>query len=261
MYHKSGGGDFLTAIVLMSAFSALCALWPGFAAWACANVSAPLTAFLACAAPFSAIMAFIIKPRLITIALIFCLTWAPPMAMPQRNIPEASQSDLIALCRTLTEELNALERSVPEANEALTIAQRVMNSPSAPRAAYFPGIMRRLSLAGIYIPVTGEAIVDTSRPAAGLIFTAAHELAHMQGIACETKANIAAYEACIYHGGAAEYSAKIWALAYALSRLENEEITFNIAPEIRNDIQNLPVSGENCAQYARLADYLANSQK
>ena len=121
--------------------------------------------------------------------------------------------------------------------------------------------MRRLSLAGIYIPVTGEAIVDTSRPAAGLIFTAAHELAHMQGIACETYANIAAYESCISTGGAAEYSAKIWALAYALSRLEDREISINIAPEIKNDLRNLPASGENCAQYALLADYLANSQK
>lgn len=245
---------------MMSVFSALCALWPGFAAWACVNVSVPLTAFLAATAPFSAMMAALIKPRFIALALIFCLSWVPPMAAPQRNIPEASQNDLRNLCHILTEDLNAMGRIVPDPDEALTIAQRVMNSPSAPRAAYFPGIMRRLSLAGIYIPVTGEAIIDTSRPAAGLIFTAAHELAHMQGIACETYANIAAYEACVSNGGAAEYSAKIWALAYALSRLE-DEIALSLTPEIRCDIHNLPASGENCTQYALLADYLANSQK
>ena len=62
--------------------------------------------------------------------------------------------------------------------------------------------MRALSLAGLYVPWTAEAIYDPTAPAAAQPFTAVHELMHMGGVADEGQANIYAYIACQRYGGA-----------------------------------------------------------
>lgn len=254
-----------------AALAALCALWPAFAGAMAEYVSLPAARILARLSALAPVplaffvltaVAIMAKPRvLMALALaaaLFAATWAPVMTGNREDIPRASVGGLIDLCARLTDELNSQGRCVPAPVEALQIARRAMNAPAAPKAALFPGIMRRFRLAGIYIPVTGEAVVDITRPAAGLTFTAAHELAHMQGFGCEMQANIAAYEACVLHGGAAAYSARLWALRYAIARLGDDwRHASGLTGVIRRDLAAIPYAAGAAESYAALADYLA----
>lgn len=82
------------------------------------------------------------------------------------------------------------------------------------------GILRRLSIAGIYNPFTGEANVDNASPALPRIFTVAHEIAHGYGITSEAEANFVAYLACMHSNNPlANYAG-----AYALWRQMAGEI-------------------------------------
>ncbi len=57
-------------------------------------------------------------------------------------------------------------------------------------------LMSRTGIAGIYIPLTGEANVNPDTPESMLPFTMVHELSHRQGIAPEDEANFAAFLSC-----------------------------------------------------------------
>jgi hypothetical protein len=257
-------------IGLSAVFAALCAMWPAFAAAAAEYVSVPAARALArisALAPVSAVLVLLaaaavaIKPRvLMALSLSLALlvvNWAPVAATAHDEITEASEEKLAALCLRLTRELNARGRDVPAPKEALAVARKAMNAPAAPRAALLPRLMRKFGLAGIYIPITGEAVVDITRYPAGLTFTAAHELAHMLGAGGETQANIAAYEACAAYGGAAAYSARLWALRYAIARLGGDwRYASGLNAEIYNDLARIPYA-TTAADYAALADYLA----
>src|SRR5690606_40629206 len=52
------------------------------------------------------------------------------------------------------------------------------------------GTLRRMSIAGIYNPFTGEANLDNAMPSLPQIFTTAHEIAHGYGITSEGEANL-----------------------------------------------------------------------
>lgn len=163
-----------------------------------------------------------------------------------------------SLCAELVNGLNASGRNVQPFSVTLAAAQDVMNAPAAPKAARYPELLRVIGAAGIYIPLTGEALVDVTRSDASLPFTAAHELAHMLGIGSETEANIAAYEACVASGGAFAYSARLWALKYAMCRLEDSEwIYAALDCHIAADLHAIPYSGDGSDEYAALTDCLA----
>lgn len=82
------------------------------------------------------------------------------------------------------------------------------------------GVLRRLSITGIYNPYSGEANVDASLPKLVGLFTTAHEIAHAYGVTSEAEANFVAYLACIKSGNArAQYAAE-----YALWRYFAAEI-------------------------------------
>lgn len=256
------------ALGLSALFAALCALCPDFAGWAAEWVSTPVNraiAALNAAAGLPVVLialcatAIAAKPRALAAiavaAVLFSAAWTPVATREYETVPEAPRERLVELCARLVCELNANGRCVAAPEEALELAREAMNAPAAPRAALLPGIMRGLKLAGIYVPVAGEAVVDVTRPAAGLVFTAAHELAHMLGVADETQANIMAYEKCVAHGGAAAYSARLWALRYALDRLGGGDYAARLDPAIYSDMNSLPCAVEG--GYAALADYLA----
>ena len=134
-----------------------------------------------------------------------------------------------------------------------------MNAPARPKAARFPAWLRRLKAAGMYVPFTGEALVDPTRSAAGLPFTAAHELAHMLGVGNEGAANIAAYAACVEYGEAAGYSARLWALKYAMGRLTDADWVYALLPrETAADLAQIPWAGGG-GEYDALVDYLCAS--
>ena len=82
------------------------------------------------------------------------------------------------------------------------------------------GTLRRLSIAGIYNPFTGEANVDNASPALPRIYTIAHEIAHGYGITSEAEANFVAYLACMH----SKNPLANYAGAYALWRQMAREI-------------------------------------
>lgn len=125
-----------------------------------------------------------------------------------------------ALCRALIDALNASELSFTGGEGALRIAERAALLPEGSvKAARYPEWMNRLRLAGFYAPWTGEALVHPDLAAEATPFVACHELMHRRGFADEGQANIAAWQACIAHGGEAATSAKLWALRSAMASL------------------------------------------
>lgn len=62
-----------------------------------------------------------------------------------------------------------------------------------------PGVLRKLGITGIYMPYTGEALLEKSHPQPEKIFVMAHELAHSFGVTDEGEANLVAYLSCIAH--------------------------------------------------------------
>lgn len=82
------------------------------------------------------------------------------------------------------------------------------------------GTLRRMSIAGIYNPFTGEANLDNAMPSLPQIFTTAHEIAHGYGITSEAEANFVAFLACIK----SEDPLGKYAAAYALWRQMAGEI-------------------------------------
>ena len=59
-------------------------------------------------------------------------------------------------------------------------------------------LMTYTHISGIYMPLTGEANVNTNYPDYVVAYSTAHEKAHQRGIAGEDEANFAAFLACVY---------------------------------------------------------------
>ncbi|MFN2422699.1 MAG: DUF3810 family protein [Cryomorphaceae bacterium] len=94
------------------------------------------------------------------------------------------------------------------------------------------GLLRRMSIAGIYNPWTGEANVDHIYGPLPRIFTAAHEMAHAFGVTSEAEANFTAYLACLSaNDPLARYAAE-----YALWRTLAGEVNRSYPPEIRESL-------------------------
>ena len=60
--------------------------------------------------------------------------------------------------------------------------------------------MSKMHITGIYVPFTGEANVNVDFPDYNLPFTAAHEMAHLMGVAREDEANFIAFLVCLHSG-------------------------------------------------------------
>lgn len=268
---KTAGAIFC---VMLAAFAVCCISLTGFSRFVARNVSVPamqLIARLSARAPFpvtgpalAAVCVLIALLRrqaiapVIAIFTAFAVIWLPCIAPLGAQPAAASESDVRGLCAELVGELNASGRSALPVSEMLDAAREAMNAPAAPKAARYPEFLRAIKAAGIYIPLTGEALVDVTRPDTSLPFTAAHELAHMLGIGDETEANLAAYKACVAHGGAFAYSARLWALKYAMSRLDDTEWIYGALPgDIAADLRAIPYSGGCSDEYAALTDCLA----
>lgn len=263
-----------TLCFLTAAFATFCMSLTGFSRFFASNVSVPamgLAARLSACAEFpitgpalaAVCMVFALlrrraKAPFIALLITFTVIWLPCLAPQSAQPTEAPESCVRSLCAELVDELNASGRSVMPVSEMLDNARAAMNAPAAPKAARYPEFLRAIKAAGIYIPVTGEALVDITRPQASLPFTAAHELAHMLGTGDETEANLAAYEACVARGGAFAYSARLWALKYAMGRLDDGEWIYGaLGGDIAADLRAIPYSGEGTDEYAALTDCLA----
>ena len=149
----------------------------------------------------------------------YALLWYPAYwAQPEEVYPMPAAPQLAWLCQSLIDSLNASPLEAP--SDILPEASAAAGLPGViVKAARYPEWMRALHLAGLYAPWTGEAIIDAEAPPWLIPFTAVHELMHMDGIADEGEANIAAWRCCLDHGGAFADSARLWALRYAMGLL------------------------------------------
>jgi len=152
------------------------------------------------------------------------LLWAPARAIPAVTLPSPETGALIQLCQSLIDDLNASPLAFPDPAQTLARAPEVAGlAGCAVKAARYPEWMRSCQAAGLFVPLTGEALVDASAPASLLPFTAVHELMHLAGVADEGAANIAAWRRCVAADEPFANSARLWALRYALGLLRQRD--------------------------------------
>ena len=160
----------------------------------------------------------------VALGSLLALLWGPALALPVPSVTEPDDGQLVRLCDALIERLNASELCFPEASEVLRRAPEVAGSGCrGVKAARYPEWMRAARVCGLFVPLTGEALIDASAPAALIPFTAVHELTHLSGVADEGAANIAAWRRCVDAGGALAGSARRWALRYARGILRQRD--------------------------------------
>lgn len=95
-----------------------------------------------------------------------------------------------------------------------------LHLPSRPKIAIFSSLMSRSLTYGMYIPWTGEALLNGSTPPPALAFSVCHEMAHQHGVAREDEANFIGYLACQRHPDPLfRYSGARAALGEALAQL------------------------------------------
>ena len=152
------------------------------------------------------------------------LLWAPACARPVAAVPEADDARLALLCDGLIGSLNDAPLAFPDPQDVLTRAAEVAGMPGcAVKAVRYPEWMAASRAWGLFVPLTGEALVDAAEPAPLLPFTAVHELMHLSGIADEGAANVAAWNRCLAAGGPFADSARLWALRYAMGLLRGRD--------------------------------------
>lgn len=152
--------------------------------------------------------------------------------------------ELLGLCEELALEANLLRKDLPsDASGVLRVDRRMvldrrndgydrlhgalvpvlpalLHEPSRPKIALFGSLMSRSLTYGMYIPWTGEALLNGSTPAPALAFSVCHEMAHQQGIAREDEANFIGYLACRLHPDPLfRYSGARAALSEAMAQL------------------------------------------
>lgn len=151
----------------------------------------------------------------------WCLLWLPAGWAEADLLPPAPEpARLEALCARLTDALSESPLVLPDPAAVLADAPGVAGLPGATvKAARYPEWMRAGHAAGVFVPWTGEALVDAAACPALIPYTAVHELTHLSGVAGEGAANIEAYRRCEAAGGAFALSARLWALRYAAGLL------------------------------------------
>lgn len=95
---------------------------------------------------------------------------------------------------------------------------------STPKRAVAYPVLARLGISGIYVPFTGECIVNTVSTDPFLPSTMCHELAHRLSFAPEQDANLIAYLACMQSEDATfRYSGALMAFTYCYNALSEPE--------------------------------------
>lgn len=180
-------------------------------------------------------------------AALFLALWGlnyqrPPLAaLAGLAVAPAPADELAALLEELVSDANAARRALPEdAAGVLRLAPRpqvlertaagfaaaaarhrfLAGPPGRPKPALLSALLARLGIVGIYVPFTAEPLVNTTVPDPELPFAAAHELAHLRGLAREDEANFAAWLACRAHPDPAfRYAGALAASLYASGAL------------------------------------------
>lgn len=158
------------------------------------------------------------------LATALALLWGPAWAAPVADAPMPDAARLSRLCDSLIDGLNAACGPFPDPADSLAMAPAVAGMAGcAVKAARYPAWMALAGAWGVFVPLTGEALVDAAAPAPLIPFTAVHELTHLTGVADEGAANVAAWERCMAAGGSFADSARLWALRYAMGQLHDAD--------------------------------------
>lgn len=134
------------------------------------------------------------------------LSWAQNHGM---SVSGGTVADLEGLARSLARRAGELRPrdqeptawATPELSRAVTAAYQrwgateplLAGNWASPKAFPVPEVLSYLGIAGIFIPHTGEPLVNTGPNNWQLPFTAAHEAAHLRGWAREDEANFLAF--------------------------------------------------------------------
>lgn len=105
-----------------------------------------------------------------------------------------------------------------------------------------PGILRKFGITGIYMPLTGEALLEKSHPQPEKTFVMAHELSHSFGVTDEGEANLVAYISCVAHPKESiRYAGHLAMWEYVLWELHRRHITveLELEPLVQKDLERL----------------------
>ncbi|MDR0325242.1 MAG: DUF3810 domain-containing protein [Oscillospiraceae bacterium] len=95
---------------------------------------------------------------------------------------------------------------------------------SPPKRAFSYPVLGMLGISGIYVPFTGEAVVNTISTDPFLPSVMCHELAHRLGFAPEEDANLVAYLACMESNEPIfRYSGALMAFTYCYNALSSQQ--------------------------------------
>ncbi|TVP74687.1 MAG: DUF3810 family protein [Gemmatimonadales bacterium] len=131
-------------------------------------------------------------------------------ADPEAPLPALSHRSLV----------RALEPAWLEAADRWPLPPEARWRMGAPKPLWASEAVRRLGIAGIYFPYTGEALVVAGRPASAAPRDLAHEMAHQRGIAREDDANATAYLVGLHAEDAAvRYAVALFIQRQALNAL------------------------------------------
>lgn len=164
--------------------------------------------------------------RLVSVyALSFALIWLPIAGTPSIPFSASRRSapSVYALCEELALKANGQYKYYDA--DAGNVTQRVGEAllrltgrESRAKFSIWPVWMRKVNLAGLCFPWSGEAVVRGDMPRIALPFVMAHESAHQIGYGPEYEANYIAYRALEGDEGLS-YSSTLFALYYSMEAL------------------------------------------
>lgn len=194
---------------------------------------------------------FIMNPLCVAsvIALVFVLNCGinyyrkPFSEVSGLTVKASPKSELVALCKELTEKNNTLRAKVKTDKNGVmklsdssiyvtaakardTYAKMSGTYPTlksgygAPKPVLCSKLMSYSNITGIFFPFTFEANVNVDIPAYSIPAVMCHELTHLRGYMREDEANFSAYLACQKSGNIDfEYSGNMLAFVYANNAL------------------------------------------
>lgn len=229
----------------------------------------PLLRFLSCAALVAASLLFF-----------FFSAWglayyAPPLAgQIELETGPAPVQTLYDTTVWLRDEMNALADKVPRNEDGVcsaggfdALASRAPDgyselartgtafdaAPLPPKRMTAATFMSKVGIAGIFVPFTGEAVVNPDATDAHLPFSMCHELAHRLGFAPEDEANYIAILACIENPDPVfSYSGYHLAFIYCSNALAGQDS--ELYQQLYSEISPL-VTADFRAQRKHLAQY------
>ncbi len=169
-------------------------------------------------------------PSYLIMIYAFIILWLPfHVLTPSPALPLEKEA-LISLYTQIASSLPETPPASPRAEDIPSLSFSAVkrcfpsrNIGAEPKLAKFGKLYKMLNIAGIFIPLTGEAVISSEEPLFLMPFTACHELAHRLGYANEGMANYIAFSVLINsENDFLRYSGAITALRYAILSLGRE---------------------------------------